>query len=87
MIDLQLKEIFRSVLRIPDLTLTDQLTADEVPGWDSISHVRLMVAVEETFKVSFSASQLAMLENVGDLKRLLGSLIEQKELKRAEPRR
>jgi acyl carrier protein len=86
-IDVQLQEIFRSVLRIPDLTLTDQLTADEVPGWDSISHVRLMVAVEETFKVSFSASQLAMLENVGDLKQLLGSLIEQKEQKRAEPRR
>lgn len=87
MIDVRLQEIFRSVLRIPDLTLTDQLTADEVPGWDSISHVRLMVAVEETFKVSFSASQLAMLENVGDLKRLLRSLIEQKEQKRAEPRR
>lgn len=87
MIDPQLQEIFRWVLRIPDLTLTDQLTADEVPGWDSISHVRLMVAVEETFKVSFSASQLAMLENVGDLKRLLGSLVEQKEQKRAEPRR
>jgi acyl carrier protein len=86
-IDVRLQEIFRSVLRIPDLTLTDQLTADEVPGWDSISHVRLMVAVEETFKVSFSASQLAMLENVGDLKRLLRSLIEQKEQKRAEPRR
>jgi acyl carrier protein len=86
-IDVQLQEIFRSVLRIPDLTLTDQLTADEVPGWDSISHVRLLVAVEETFKVSFSASQLAMLENVGDLKRLLRSLIEQKEQKRAEPRR
>lgn len=87
MIDVQLQEIFRSVLRIPDLTLTDQLTADEVPGWDSISHVRLMVAVEATFKVSFSASQLAMLENVGDLKRLLRSLIEQKDQKRAEPRR
>ena len=87
MIDVRLQEIFRSVLRIPDLTLTDQLTADEVPGWDSISHVRLMVAVEQTFKVSFSASQLAMLENVGDLKRLLRSLIEQKEQKRAEPRR
>jgi acyl carrier protein len=86
-IDVQLQEIFRSVLRIPDLTLTDQLTTDEVPGWDSISHVRLMVAVEETFKVSFSASQLAMLENVGDLKRLLRSLIEQKEQKGAEPRR
>jgi acyl carrier protein len=86
-IDVRLQEIFRSVLRIPDLTLTDQLTADEVPGWDSISHVRLMVAVEETFKVSFSASQLAMLENVGDLKRLLRSLIEQKEQKRTEPRR
>jgi acyl carrier protein len=86
-IDGQLQEIFRSVLCIPDLTLSEELTADEVPGWDSISHVRLMVAVEETFKVSFSASQLAMLENVGDLKRLVRSLIEQKEQRRAEPRR
>jgi acyl carrier protein len=86
-IDEKFQEIFRSVLCIPDLKLTDELTADEVPGWDSISHVRLMVAVEETFDVSFSASQLAMMENVGDLKRLVRSLVEQKEQARAEPRR
>lgn len=87
MIHNKLQEIFRRILRIPDLTLTDALTADEVPGWDSISHVRLMVAVEEAFKLKFSASQLAMLENVGDLKQLIRSLIEQKEQRSAEPRR
>ncbi len=50
------------------------LTADRVAGWDSFAQIRLIIAVEKSFKVKFAAAEVANLKNVG----ALASLIENK---------
>ena len=67
----QLTTIFRDVFDDPDLTLTREMTADDVSEWDSLSHVRLMLTIERVFRVKFTASQVGSLKNVGDLMDLL----------------
>ena len=67
----KLKPIFESVLDVDDLDLRDDLSADDVPEWDSLSHVRLLVTVERQFKIKFSNSEIEGLKNVGDLIGLL----------------
>jgi len=67
----KLKPIFESVLDVDDLDLRDDLSADDVPEWDSLSHVRLLVTVERQFKIKFSNSEIEGLKNVGDLIRLV----------------
>jgi acyl carrier protein len=52
-----------------DVVATDGLTADQVHGWDSLAHVRLMVQVERTFSVKFTASEISAFKSVGDLAR------------------
>jgi acyl carrier protein len=42
------------------IVLTDDMTPDAVPGWDSVNHIKLMFAVEERFGVSFEIGQLTM---------------------------
>ena len=42
-------------------------TADDVDGWDSLSHVQLMVAVERAFNIRFATAELTGLANVGEL--------------------
>ncbi|MDB6048047.1 MAG: acyl carrier protein [Pseudomonas sp.] len=63
----QLTEIFQAVFDEDDLVVTPAMTADDVSGWDSLSHVRLILTVSKTFGIKFSASEMASFKNVGEL--------------------
>jgi acyl carrier protein len=67
----KITETFRDVLGDPKLELRDELTAQEVEGWDSISHINLIVALETRFKVKLTTGEVSKLKNVGDLVALL----------------
>jgi acyl carrier protein len=69
-----LYEIFEDFFEIEEDEFGPELTADQVDGWDSLNHVRLMLAVEQKFGVKFSIGELSNLKNVGDLI----SLVERK---------
>jgi acyl carrier protein len=57
-----------------ELEATPDLTASDVEGWDSLKHIRLVLSVEKAFHISFSASEIGNLKNIGEL----ASLIEAK---------
>ncbi len=63
--------ILRDVFEDDLIQVTPQLTADDVDGWDSLNHIRLMLAVQKKFGVKFSASEVGKLGNVGDLVALI----------------
>ena len=67
--DLQdkLNQIFREVFDNEDISITSQMTANDVDGWDSLSHVNLIVAIETRFGIRFSQKELLTFKNVGDL--------------------
>jgi len=67
----KLTGIFRILFNAPDLELGDELTAKDVPGWDSFNHVNLIINIEEEFGVRFSNEEVGRLQNVGNLKTLL----------------
>jgi acyl carrier protein len=63
----QLTEIIRDFFDDDSITATPTLSAKEVDGWDSLTHIRLMLTVEKAFKVKFSTSEIGRMETVGDL--------------------
>lgn len=63
----EMQVTFRDVLDEPELVLTEELTADDVEGWDSLTHVQLQVALEKQFGIKFTAKESLMWENVGDI--------------------
>jgi acyl carrier protein len=65
--------IFQDILGTGQITLTDETTAQDVDGWDSLNHVNLIVAVERSFRVSFTTRDAKKLRNVGDLVDLIVS--------------
>ena len=72
-VDDRLREIFRDVLNEPALELTDETTAVDLPGWDSLAHINTLFAIEETFGIQFHTGEFARLESIGDLKRALAA--------------
>jgi acyl carrier protein len=67
----RLNQVFQDVFDDDEMQITRQTTAKDVEGWDSLMHVTLVVNVEKAFKVKFSSSEVASLQNVGDLLDLL----------------
>ncbi|MDR3736465.1 MAG: acyl carrier protein [Acidobacteriaceae bacterium] len=67
----RLGEIFENVFDEDGIQLTPHLSAKDVDGWDSLTHIRLILTVEKAFKIKFSTSEIGKLENVGDLVTLI----------------
>jgi len=63
----RLNEIFRDVLDDDEINLVAATTAEDVDGWDSLAHIRLMIATQSAFGVKFSAAEIGKLNNIGDL--------------------
>lgn len=57
-----------------DIRLTPEMTADDVDGWDSMAHIRLVLATQKAFAIHFSAAEVGNLKTVGDF----ASLIQRK---------
>jgi acyl carrier protein len=67
----RLTEIFADVFDEDSIKLTAKLSAKDVDGWDSLTHIRLILTIEKAFKIKFSTSEVGKLENVGDLVALI----------------
>jgi acyl carrier protein len=63
----KLTGIFRTVFDNDEINLRPEMTADDVDGWDSLSHVNLILAVEKGFGIKFSQKEALSFRNVGDL--------------------
>lgn len=68
-----LTEIFHDVFMRDDLVLRPELSAKDVPGWDSFKQIEIIMAAEEKFGIKMSTRELDSLQNVGDLLRVIGS--------------
>lgn len=64
-------DIMRDVFDDDDLEISLETTAEEVEDWDSLSHIRLIVAVERKFGFKFKNSEIEALKNVGELVNLV----------------
>ena len=68
---LRLTKVFHDVLDDSQIILSATLTASDVDGWDSLNHVRLVLAVQKAFGIKFSASEIGKLSNVGEFVQLI----------------
>jgi len=62
-----LNQIFRSLFDDESLSITEQTTAKDVSGWDSLNHMNLIVEVEKTFGIKMTTREVQSLKNAGDL--------------------
>jgi acyl carrier protein len=67
MISDRLKTIILRELKLDDFNLTDETTAPQVPGWDSLAHLGILAAIEKDYGIRFKTLEVIRFKHVGDL--------------------
>jgi acyl carrier protein len=67
----KLTAIFRQVFDDETIIARPEMTAADVKRWDSLSHIDMIVLVEEAFGIRLPTREVVRLQNVGDLIRVL----------------
>jgi acyl carrier protein len=75
-----LQEIFRQIFDDPGIVLCDEMTAADVDGWDSVTHIDLLIAVERALGIRFATAEMSRLkepdQNIGTFLELIHRKIE-----------
>jgi acyl carrier protein len=71
------RAILEDVLEEENLVITESTEARDVPSWDSLNHVRLLVHIEQAYGVNFPVDAVERLQNVGELITLVNRLMDQ----------
>lgn len=71
----RLQSIFDNIF-LDDVVVTPELSANDVEEWDSLLHISLVVAVEETFGIRFRVGEVEATRNVGDFADLILQRLE-----------
>ena len=71
-----LTEVFQDTFDDDELELFDEMTADDVEEWTSLTHIQLIVAVEKKFGVKFTTVEVMKLKNVGEFIALIEKKVQ-----------
>ncbi len=66
----RMQPIFDDIFLEPP-RLTPALSAKDVPEWDSLIHISLLVAVEKAFNIRFRVGEVEAVKNVGEFADLI----------------
>lgn len=72
----KMTEVFRDVFDDGELVIQDDTTAEDIEDWDSLTHITLLSALEDEFRVRFSMKAVGELKNVGGMADLIEAMLE-----------
>ncbi|MDQ2898767.1 MAG: acyl carrier protein [Acidobacteriota bacterium] len=69
----RVQRVFREIFDDDAMEVNDETSAKSVPEWDSLAHVRLIIALEEEFDIKFTTREVVQMGCLGDLKKAIVS--------------
>ena len=70
-VDTKVENLLSEVLQMPSSEITDDLTMKDVEAWDSLKHMELIVALEQSFEIQLSFDEIVAMQSVREIKRVL----------------
>jgi acyl carrier protein len=73
----KLQTIFDDLFLEP-VQLTPKVSAKDVPEWDSLTHISLLLAVEKAFAIRFRVGEVENARNVGEFADLIAKRVSER---------
>jgi acyl carrier protein len=68
---MSLEKIFSEVFMLPESSVVDTVALGDIPTWDSLAHMTLIIRIEETYQIQFTGDEIADMKTVGDARSAL----------------
>lgn len=68
---MKLEVVFAETFHIPKDSIKDELALQDISAWDSMSHIVLIMRIEEAWNIQFSGDEIADMKTVGDARRMI----------------
>lgn len=68
---MSLEKNFSEVFAIPESSVVDSLALSDIPTWDSLAHMMLIVRLEDAYRIQFTGDEIADIKSVGDARSAL----------------
>jgi acyl carrier protein len=70
----QVRNVASDIFGIPADTITAESSPETIENWDSMQHLNLVLAVEETFGVQLEPEDIEQMKNIGAVAALVEKL-------------
>jgi acyl carrier protein len=74
----RLENVVRKTFQLAQKEISEEWSSDNIPGWDSMGHLSLLLAVEKEFNIKFEIDEMFQITTLKDI----DCLIQKKEKKR-----
>lgn len=69
--DNRIRRVFRDVFDDDQMRIWAAMSSRDVPEWDSLNHVKLLIGLEEEFEIKFTTHEATQLTSVMSIKEAL----------------
>lgn len=69
--DQRLEKVIRGVFPIEVETIDENWTSDDIPDWDSVGHLNLIMEIQKEFAVKIEIEEMFEIEKLGDIIKIL----------------
>jgi len=67
----RLEKVIREVFEIEAEIIDENWTSENIPDWDSVGHLNLIMEVEKEFGIKIEIEEMFEIEKLGDITRIL----------------
>jgi acyl carrier protein len=68
-----LRRILSDILRIEEHKITPDMASHETPTWNSLTHIELVVVIEDAFNIQLTQDEIVAMTSVDKIRKVLAA--------------
>jgi acyl carrier protein len=68
---MKLESVLAEVFSLAPENIDDSLQLQKIEAWDSMTHMVMIIRLEEAFEIQFSGDEIADIRSIGDIRKIL----------------
>ena len=72
----KIKNVMSIVFNVPSNEINDTAAVHQIVGWDSLNHIKLILAIEEEFDIKFEVEEIETMINIPMILVTINSYLE-----------